>query len=183
MAAAPDWLVDNGVHSLVEWAVGAIIAIGTAALTRSLAQRGEIQTTAANGRTRQSPEIYVVGLLCAAVALGCLAWGLLDPASLREPGAAGAWLSLIAGFGLGFGVTSVYAQHRWAWDETGLSWTGAFRKAAIRWLDMKRVGKSWDGQYVVSDARGRAIRWTTYTLNHQALLAAVEARTGHKLDR
>ncbi|HWA22279.1 MAG TPA: hypothetical protein VG735_07790 [Caulobacterales bacterium] len=176
MAAIPDWLLDSGVQSLVEWAVGAIIAIGTAALMRALVQRGEIQTAVESGRTSQSPEIFVVGLLCAAVALGCLAWGVLDLASLREPGAATAWFLLIGGFALGFIVTTIYAQHRWAWDEAGLSWSGAFRKVTIGWADVRRVGKSWDGQYVVRDMRGRAIRWTTYTINHQALRAAVESR-------
>lgn len=170
-----DSLLDHSVHSIVEWAVGGIIALGTAVLTRALVWRGRVRIGVGEGRTCQSPEVFMVGLLCGTIALACLVWGIVDTSTLEDQGSAVAWLLLIAGFTLGFVATGTYAQHIWMWDAQGLVWRGAWRKTAIRWSDIKPPGKSWDGQFVVRDTHGHAIRWTTYTLEHQALRDAIDA--------
>ena len=175
MAAVSDWLLGEGVHSVVEWAVTTVIAVSGAAYTRTLVCRGSVEIGAHTGRTRQSPEVFVIGLLCGAVAIACLIWGLLDPATLLERGAATAWLILIGSFAHGFIVMTVYAQHRWAWDQDRLTWRGAFRSASIRWAALAYLGKSWDGQFVARDTGGHRVRWTTFTLQHQALHAVAEA--------
>ena len=102
-------------------------------------------------------------------------WGILHPSTLRDEGSAVAWLLLIVGFTFGFLSSGAYAQHVWNWDAQGLAWRGAWRKVAIAWSDIEPVEKSWDGQFLVRDAHGHAIRWTTFTLKHQALRAAVDA--------
>ena len=175
MQGIPSWLLDEGVHQLVEWVIGAIIAVSTAFFTTALARRGAVFATETSGDTRQSPEVFVVGALCAVIALGVLVWGLVDRATIRGQGEATAWASLTAAFTLGFAVMSVYAQHRWWWDETSLSWRGVFRRTTILWSDIRRAGKSWDGQFVARDRRGHAIRWTTFTLHHQAIGKAADA--------
>jgi len=172
------WALDKGtaasVKALVKAGVTAAIAGGAFVLTRSLKARGEVRVAEGCGRTRQSPQVFVLGVLCGLVAFACLLWGLLDPASLDEPGAGVAWLLLIVGFTSGFLATAVYAQHRWTWDGERLDWQGAFRRVAIAWRDLEVVGRSWDGQFVARDGSGRTIRWTTYALEHAALNRAAQ---------
>ncbi|MES1197137.1 MAG: hypothetical protein ABUL55_00800 [Pseudomonadota bacterium] len=175
MQAFESSLFEAGVQQVVEWVIGGIIAIAAALLTTALVRRGEIAVTATSGRTRQSPEVFVVGLLCAAVAIAAFLWGVLEPSTLRDHGQAMAWAGLLFGFTLGFVVMSIYAQHVWTWDETGLSWRGAFRRTSIRWSELARVGRAWDGQFFARDIHGRTVRWTTYTLQHQALNQAAQA--------
>ena len=175
MSGVTDWLLDHSVHTIVGAVVGGIIALGTAVLTRARILRGRVQVGVREGRTCQSPKVFMVSLLCGAMALGCLAWGILDPSTLREQGSAAAWLLLVVGFTLGFLSTGAYAQHVWSWNEWGLTWRGAWRKTAIAWQDIEPAEKSWDGQFLARDAFGHAIRWTTFTLEHQALRAAVDA--------
>jgi len=175
MHGIPDWLLDEGVHQLVEWVTGAIIAISTACFTAALVRRGAVSVSEARGDTRQSPEVLVVGALCAVSALGVLIWGLVDPTTTRVQDEAAAWVSLIGAFTLGFAVMAIYAQHRWWWDETSLNWRGVFRHTTIQWADLSRVAKSWDGQFVARDRPGHAIRWTTYTLRHEAISDAANA--------
>jgi hypothetical protein len=43
------------------------------------------------------------------------------------------------------------------------------------WSEIARVGKTWDGQFYVADKAGRKIRWSTLTLEHEALARAIEA--------
>jgi hypothetical protein len=172
MQAISSWLLENGVHQLVEWVVGAIIGVATAILTTALVQRGEVLIGQTRGSTRQSPQIFVVGALCATLAIAALIWGALDPATVHEPTDATAWICLVGAFALGFVIMSIYALHRWDWDEEGLHWRGAFRRTSISWADLSRVGRSWDGQFVARDRRGRAIRWTTFALQHTAIASA-----------
>jgi hypothetical protein len=172
MQAISSWLLENGVHQLVEWIVGAIIGVATALLTTALVQRGEVIVGRVRGSTRQSPQIFVVGALCAALAIAALIWGVLDPTTVHEPTDATAWACLVGAFALGFIVMSAYARHRWDWDEKGLYWRGAFRRTSILWADLTCVGRSWDGQFVARDRRGRAIRWTTFALEHAAIADA-----------
>ena len=174
MQAFESSLFEAGVQQVVEWVIGAIIAVAAALLTSALIRRGEVAVTPTRGRTRQSPEVFVVGLLCAAVAIAAFLWGLLEPATLRDRGDAMAWAGLLIGFTFGFVVMSIYAQHVWTWDENGLNWRGAFRRSSIRWSDLARTGRSWDGQFFARDSHGRAVRWTTYTLQHKALNEVVQ---------
>src|SRR5690348_16837562 len=115
MQGIPSWLVDEGVHQVVEWIIGAIIAVSTAFLTTALVRGGAVSVSDIRGATRQSPQVFVVGVLCAVLALAILIWGLVDPATTRNQGEAVAWTSLIAAFALGFAIMSIYAQHRWSW--------------------------------------------------------------------
>ena len=169
MIGISEWLLDHTVHVVVEWVVTTIVAASAFGLTQSLLRSGAVQISPAIGRTRQSPAVLVVGLLCGVMATICLLWGIFDPSTLLEPGAARAWLLLILGFTLGFAVMTVYAQHRWDWDEKGVRWRGLFRSAAIAWPDLTQYGRSWDGQFVARDRRGHVVRWTTFTLGYQAL--------------
>jgi|SRR5579871_1399013 len=175
MGGLADSLLENGVETILDWIVGGIIAISAAALTRSLVRRGQVRITAGEGLTTQSPEVFIVGMLCGLVALSCLIWGLVDPSSLKESGAETAWILLMAGFALGFLITAVYSQHVWRWDAKGLEWRGAFRSTFMAWSDLKGIGKAWDGQFFVRSKSGRTIRWTTYTLEHEALRRAIDA--------
>src|SRR5258706_16043497 len=95
-----DSLLDDSVHSIVEWVVGGIIALGTAVLTRALVGRGRVRIGVGEGRTCQSPEGFMVGLLCGTIALACLVWGIVDPSTLSDQGSALALRLLIAGFPL-----------------------------------------------------------------------------------
>ena len=88
MPSFDDWLLDNSVHMVVEWIVGAIIVLGTTALTRSYVRQGRVHIGTNEGRTCQSPQVLVVGLLCGSIALACLVWGIVDPSTLQGPGAA-----------------------------------------------------------------------------------------------
>src|SRR5258708_34551854 len=101
-----DSLFDDSVHSIVEGVVTGVIALGPAVLTRALVGRGRVGIGVGEGRTCQSPEVFMVGLLCGTIALACLVWGIVDPSTLSDQGSAVAWLLLIAGFTLGFVATS-----------------------------------------------------------------------------
>jgi hypothetical protein len=114
-------------------------------------------------------------MLCGAAAAAFLVLGLIEPESLREPGAFAAWAGLIGGFSLAFLAILPFTRHTWEWDAAGLRWRGALRSIAIPWADIARVGKSWDGRYFAADKAGRRLYWSTYTLEHEALRRAIQA--------
>ena len=93
---------------------------------------------------------------------------------MREPGDLYAWAGLIGGFSLGFLLIVPFTRHTWDWDRDGLRWRGAWRAVSMRWPDLARLGKSWDGQFFVADKTGRKIYWSPYTLEHEALRRAIE---------
>jgi hypothetical protein len=175
-----EWALDKGTvsaaKSAVKMAVTGAIAVGTFVLTQALRSRGSVQASIDAGSTVQSPQILVTGFACGLVSLGILIWGIVDPATLEEPGAGIAWMILIGGFTSGFVVMSVYAAHRWTWNEDALMWEGAFRRERIPWDELASVGTAWDGQFVAKAKSGRKIRWTTYALEHDALTAAIRWR-------
>jgi hypothetical protein len=66
-----------------------------------------------------------------------------------------------------------FTRHTWQWDARGLRWHGALRSTSMRWPEIVRLGKSWDGGFFAADKTGRRISWSTYTLGHEALLRAI----------
>ena len=111
--------------------------------------------------------------MCAAAAVGCLALGLYDRETLRDPGQLYAWAGLTGAFALSALAIAPFTRHTWEWDSTGLRWHGAWRSTALRWPDIVRLGKSWDGRLFAADAAGRRLYWSHYTLEHEELLRAI----------
>ena len=173
---AQDKAVVGAIKAVVKLAVTGSIAGGTLVLTQAIRRRGDVQTGGVRGSTVQSPKILIVGLVCGLLSAGFLVWGMLEPVSLEGPGEGLAWILLITGFTFGFVVMSIYASHRWDWDERGLRWHGAFRSVDIPWDQLQRAGFSWDGQFVATSTTGRKIRWTNFALEHEAIMHAVQAR-------
>jgi hypothetical protein len=139
-----------------------------------MARRGKIWIGSGAGRTCMSPYVLLVGLLCGAAALSCLVLGLLEPESLREPGAFNAWAGLIGGFTLAFLAILPFTRHTWAWDAEGLRWRGLLRSVSIPWTELVRVGKAWGGRCVAVGRTGHRIYWSAYTLEHEALRHAIQ---------
>jgi hypothetical protein len=175
-------LAEEGIKALLEIVLGAVLVAGAALFARNWVRRGKVWVKGDAGHTCMSPYVLLVGVLCAAAAAGCLALGLLDRETLREPGALTAWAALIGGFSLGFLFIVPFARHTWDWDRDSLSWRGAWRSVSIPWSELARAGKTWDGQFFVADASGRKIHWSPYTLEHEALRQAIaRARPDLKL--
>jgi hypothetical protein len=168
-----DRLIETAAQFVVEAIVGLALAAGTAVMAASLARRGKVQITTTTGRTCMSPYVLLVGMLCGGAAAAFLVLGLIEPESLREPGAFAAWAGLVGGFSLAFLAILPFTRHTWEWDEAGLRWRGALRGVTIPWADIARVGKSWGGRYFAADKAGRRIYWSTYTLEHEALDEAI----------
>lgn len=175
MNAFLERLAEEGAKAILEAIVVGGLALGAGVFARSLARRGKVWIGSGAGRTCMSPYVLLLGLLCAVVAAVFLALGLIYPETWREPGAFKAWLGLVGGFSLVFLVLLPFTRHTWEWDETGLRWQGAWRSVAMRWADIARLGKSWDGQFFAADMTGRRIYWSTHTLEHQALRSAIRA--------
>jgi len=166
-------LAEEGVKTVLEAILVGLLTLGAAVLAGRLARRGKVWIGKGAGRTCMSPYALLVGLLCAMTASVCLTLGLLYPETWREPGAFEAWVGLVAGFSLGFLAILPFTRHTWHWDETGLRWQGAWRSVSMRWPEIARLGKSWDGQFFAADRRGRRIYWSTHTLEHEALRTAI----------
>ncbi len=145
------------------------IAGATFLLTRVAMRHGEVVLNQEAGHTVQSPKLIVVAGLCGACAVAFLAWGILDPGSLQVPGSDGWWLGLVAGFTLGFLALAILSTHRWSWDGERFTWHGAFRSRTILWCDLVSAGPTWEGQFAARDKAGAKIRWSSYTLEHEAL--------------
>jgi hypothetical protein len=168
-------LAAGGAQAVLEMAVMGALGAGAALFARNWVRRGKVWIGGGAGRTCTSAFVLLVGVLCAATAAACLILGLADPQSLEEPGAFLAWLGLMGGFTLGVLVMAVYARHTWEWGPEGLSWRGLWREVSMPWAEIARVGTSWDGQFYAADKQGRKIRWSTMTLEHEALARAIAA--------
>jgi hypothetical protein len=166
-------LAEDGVQSVVEVILVGLLTLGAGIIARNLVRRGKVQVGIDAGHTCMSPYVLLVGLLLAVVAAVFLVIGLAWPESLREPGEFNAWVGGVAGFSLGCLAILPFTRHTWQWDATGLRWHGAFRSTSMRWLEIVRLGKSWDGQFFAADKTGRKIHWSTYTLEHETLLRAI----------
>jgi len=166
-------LAEEGAKSALEAIVVGLLTVGAAIIARNLVRRGKVRVGADAGHTCMSPYVLLVGLLCAVAAVVFLVLGLVWPESWQEPGAFKAWVGLVAGFSLGCLAILPYTRHTWQWDATGLRWQGALRSASMRWPEIARLGKSWDGRFFAADKTGRRIYWSTYTLEHEALLRAI----------
>lgn len=175
MNAFAERLTQTGIQAVVELIVMAALAAGAAILARNMVQRGRVRVENGAGHTCMSPYALLVAVLCGLMAAACLALGLFDPESLREPGQFYAWMGLIGGFSLAFLGILRHTRQTWEWDREGLRWRGAWREKSMRWSDLARAGKSWDGQFYVADKAGKKIRWSTYTLEHEALARAIAA--------
>jgi hypothetical protein len=167
-------LAEEGAKAILELGLFAVLFGLAAIFARNWARRGKVWVAGDAGHTCMSPLILLLGLLCGAAATAVLALGLLYPESLRDPGDFYAWAGLIGGFLLGFLLILPFTRHTWDWDREGLRWRGAWRAVSMRWPELARLGKSWDGQFFVADKAGRKIYWSTYTLEHEALLHAIE---------
>jgi hypothetical protein len=166
-------LAEEGVKAILQLILVAALAGGAAIFARNWARRGKVWVTSDAGHTCMSPFVLLIGLMCGAVAAAALVLGLVYPQSLREPGDLYAWAGLIGGFALGFLLIVPFTRHTWDWDREGLRWSGVWRAVSLRWSELTRLGKSWDGQFFVADKTGRKIYWSTYTLEHEALLRAI----------
>lgn len=151
------------------------IAGATFLLSRLAMRRGAVVLSEAAGHTVQSPKLIVVAGLCGVCAVAFLVWGILDPDTLQVPGSDGWWLGLVAGFTLGFLALAILSTHRWSWDDERFTWHGAFRSRTILWRDLVSAGPTWEGQFAARDKAGRKIRWSSYTLEHEALARIVQS--------
>jgi hypothetical protein len=168
-----DRLIEEGGTAILGLILMGLLTGAAAVFARSWARRGKVWVRGDEGHTCMSPLVLLVGGLCAVVASACLLLGFLDPDSLRDRGQFVAWISLVIGFSVAFVFILPYARHTWDWDRNGLSWRGAWHSVSIPWSDIQSTGKTWDGQTFVADARGARIYWSAYTLEHQALRAAI----------
>jgi hypothetical protein len=154
-----------------------LLGIGTTLLARNLTRRGKVWIGARAGRTRMSPLVLLSCLLSAIAAAGFLALGLHDRETLSEPSQLYAWAGLVGALAVGALAIAPFTRHTWEWDATGLRWRGAWRSMALRWPDVVRLGKTWDGRLFAADAADRRIYWSQHTLEHEELLRAIlEAR-------
>jgi hypothetical protein len=167
-------LAEEGAKSVLEAVFVGLLGIVAAVFARSLARRGKVWVGVGSGRTCMSPYVLLVGLSCAAAAAAFLAIGLTAPESLRGPRQLYAWVGLVAGFFLCALAILPFTRHTWEWDATGLRWRGAWRNVSLRWPDLVRLGKSWDGRYFAADRAGRRIYWSQQTLEHEALQRAIQ---------
>jgi hypothetical protein len=175
MDAILDRLAEEGVKVLVEGVLVGGLTLVAAVLARSLARRGKVWIGAEAGRTCMSPFVLLLGLLLATVAVAILAAGLYFRSSLNAPADYYAWLGLVGGFFLGSLAILPFTRHAWEWDATGLRWRGAWKSVAMRWPDLVRLGKKMSGELYVVDKAGRKISWSPqYTLEHEALLRAIQ---------
>jgi hypothetical protein len=166
-------LAEQGAQSVLEAILVGVLTLGAAIIARNLIRRGEVRVGVDAGYTCMSPYILLVDLLLAVVAVGLLVLGLAWPETLREPGEFNAWAGIVAGFSLGCLMILPFTRHTWQWDARGLRWHGALRSTSMRWPEIVRLGKSWDGGFFAADKTGRRISWSTYTLGHEALLRAI----------
>ncbi len=166
-------------HAAVKGAVKGVIlgaiAGATFLLTRRMTRHGDVALSDAAGHTVQSPKLIVVAGLCGVCAVAFLLWGILDPASLAPPGADGWWFGLVAGFALLFLLLAMLSTQRWSWDSERFVWHGAFGARTILWRDLVSAGPTWEGQFAARDAHGVKIRWSTYTLEYDALTRIAQA--------
>lgn len=166
-------------HAAVKGSVKAVIlgviAGATLLLTRAATRHGDIVLSEASGRTVQSPKLIVVAGLCGACAVAFLLWGIFNPSLLAEPGADGWWFGLVAGFALLFLLLAMLSTQRWSWDGERFVWHGAFGTRTILWRDLVSAGPIWEGQFAARDSHGIKIRWSTYTLEHDALTRIAQA--------
>lgn len=167
-------LAEEGAKVVLEGILVGGLTLVAAVLARGLARRGKVWIGAGAGRTCMSPFVLLLGLLCAAAAVVVLAVGLYFGERLREPGEFYAWVVLIGGFSVVAVAILPFTRHTWEWDAGGLRRHGAFRSVALRWPELARLGKSMNGQFFVADAAGRKIAWSQYTLEHEALLRAIQ---------
>jgi hypothetical protein len=175
MNAFIDRLAEEGAKLALEALLVGLLTLIAAVLARSLARRGKVWVGPDAGRTCTSPYVLLVALLCAVGMAVFLALGVIFPDAWQEPNAFYAWLGLIALFGLISLAILPFTRHTWQWDEAGLHWQGAWRNASMQWPDIARLGKSWDARFFAEDKAGRRIYWSTYTLEHEALLDAIKA--------
>jgi hypothetical protein len=166
-------LAEEGAQSVLEAILVGVLTLGAAIIARNLVRRSDVQVGADAGHTCMSPYVLLVGLLLAVVAAGVLVLGLAWPETLREPDEFNAWVGIVAGFSLGCLMILPFTRHTWQWDTTGLCWHGALRSTSMRWPEIVHLGKSWDGGFFAADKTGRRISWSTYTLEHKALLRAI----------
>jgi hypothetical protein len=166
-------LAEDSAQLVFEAIVVGVLTLGAAIIARNLVRRGKVRVGADAGHTCMSPYVLLVGLLSAVVAALLLVLGLAWPETLREPGEFNAWVGLVAGFSLGCFAMLPFTRHTWQWDATGLRWRGALRSTSMRWPDIVYLGKSWDGGFFAADKTGRRICWSTYALEHEALLRAI----------
>ncbi len=166
-------LGEEGARVLLAAVLVGLLSAGAAVLARSLRRRGKVWIGPGAGRTCQSPFVLLLCLLCAVAAAGCLALGLYNLETLRDPGQLTAWALLTGAFAISALAIAPFTRHVWEWDATGLRWRGAWRSAALRWPDIARLGKTWDARFFAADRAGTRIYWSQHTLEHEELLRAI----------
>jgi hypothetical protein len=117
----------------------------------------------------------LAGILNGIIGVVFLASGLVWPAWVGDPYDFKVWLWGIALFSAFSLMALLFSRLTWEWDATGLRWHGAFRTISMRWQEIVRLGKSWDGRFFAADKAGRKIYWSNYVLEHEALQRAIHA--------
>jgi len=170
-----DGFAEEGIRLVLGGVLVGGLTLIAAVLARGMVRRGKVWIGTDAGRTCMSPFVLLVGLLLAVAALVALGAGLYFRDALKEPGEFYSWLGLVGGFSLGSLAIMPFTRHAWEWDATGLRWQGAWRRVAMRWPDLVRLGKSMSGMIYVTDKAGRKIAWSPdYTLEPEALLRAIQ---------
>ena len=167
-------LAEEGAKIVLEAVVVGLLGLVAAVMARSLARRGKVWIGDNAGRTCMSPFVLLVGLLCALAAVIFVIVGIYFRESLRDPRDFYAWAGLVGGCSLLSLLILPFTRHTWEWDAQGLRWQGTWKRVAMRWPDLERLGKSMNGQLYVVDKAGRKITWSQHTLEHEALLRAIQ---------
>jgi hypothetical protein len=166
-------LGEEGIRVVVGALLIGLLSIGAAVLGRNLKRSGKVWIGVGAGRTCMSPLALLVCLMCAAAAAAVLALGLWDRRRLLDPGQLYAWLALAGAFAASALAIAPFTRQTWEWDAAGLTWQGARRSTSLRWPEIVRLGKTWDGRFYAADAAGTRITWSQITLEHEALLRAI----------
>lgn len=163
------------IKTVVKGTIMGAIAVATWALTRTALRHGEITLDESQGHTVQSPKLIVIAVLCGICAIAFLLFGILNPASLEPEGAGGGWLALVGSFTCLFVLLAMLSAQRWTWDAERVEWQGTLGKRTILWRELATAGSTSEGQYAARDIHGRKIRWSNYTLEHEALSRIAKA--------
>jgi len=170
-------LIQAAPQSVAEALLGAILTglltLVAAITARNLVRRGKVWVGPHAGHTQMTPLMLLGGLLVAVMGVVFLFWGFVRPP--RDPYDFNVWVGGLAFFSLLSLPCFLLSRLTWEWDRAGLRWHGAFRTISMPWHEIVRLGKSWDARFFAAGKTGSRIYWSTYTLEHEALVRAIHA--------
>jgi len=62
--------------------------------------------------------------------------------------------------------------HRWRWDQEGLEFIGAFRRARVSWANLTEIRRTLDHGQLFRAAAGNSVRTSEYTVGVRLIAAA-----------